>query len=154
MKMTSRTEILQEVVERAAKRFGKTAQSDDRGRVYFDLGVFRIDFFHPERWSDDVSCIFAFSNEVSFFFEDVRDALERKENRAYSEGGHGPEFVSVVSDFVEDHFEALTLHFSEWFLSAAEASYHRFKVHFPKLAESELTQAKTFLSERSGHPIT
>lgn len=111
-------------------------------------------FFQPERYSRLLSCYFDFGNDVLFFYEDIRAAIENKEcldQGRTSEISQTDElrandnFVRGVIRFCRNHDGAITKLPPPWFPAAMKISDNRTRKNFPELADADLQRKQSFL---------
>jgi hypothetical protein len=111
-------------------------------------------FFQPERYSRLLRCYFDFGDDVSFFYEDMRAAIENNdclEQSGMSEISQTDElrandnFVRDVIRFCRDHEDEITKLPPPWFPAAMQISDNRTRKNFPELADADLQRKQLFL---------
>lgn len=155
------SEATVKVIEEFSNRWGCGALRYYPTKIAIAMCHVNLIFFQPERYSRLLRCYFDFGNDVVFFYEDIRTAIENRDNVDQCVINNSSEeeqlrandnFVRDVVRFCLEHEDEITKLPPPWFPSATQISDKRTRKNFPEIADADL-QRKQLFWESLNKPI-
>lgn len=147
MKLKISDETVEEIFK-FSRRYGVGTPAIEEFKIKVPLMSFHVAFFQPERYNPAIACYFGFADDVGFFFEDIRRAVDGQADCGQPVANdyvdacdvlkRNDDYVHRVLKYCERNIDVLTSVPPSWFPRAVAISDAVTRKNFPDLADEDL----------------